>query len=635
MLPRQLHPIIRIICAISSLACPFGLPAADYWQGSNVIAILAPEPIPLPTQVPTIATPTVKASAENNAVVIVEEMLRAVRRNAVASAYGDYMSVGFRQINNLQTFQKFISTYPILKTAEPRITVYGDTPEGYASIGAEFPGNEGSTNLNVLLVVEGGGRWKILALDIATPQQSHPNGSMSMGSTSMTAQPAASTEASTAPISEAVTAEEENNAIILAAQRLLASLRQSDFSAAYKYYMSDAFQKNTTYEAFKKTVSQLPVITQGNAAFATPNLLDSSHSTLVGKLTSPYGNAELNFVMVKTTEGWKINSLEIAGASTPMEAPAESPVIEPSRPQSLEDLDSSSPNYPIEAQLFMLSKGDINRSYLDLMAREFQRTTTMDEYTNFIHSYDILSHNVDYTVTPEYVKSNEASFKVVLTSEKGTKLSLTYDLTLERGGWKILNVDVSSYSSPPRGLSTKHPQTFAPTWGNSDSSGNSGSRHDSGASFGASPTSLMRLAFHPAVGSQETMTPPPESPPPPSVQEETASHPTFTYGAFGTTVDTTTGLIKDPTLTLPKGKENIYFNLYVENGKAGQRITVDFRYLKTGISIPQITSTINTEGSSTLSYIFSPPPTGWLEGIYEVKASYNNEETKTFSFRVQ
>lgn len=110
---------------------------------------------------------------------------------------------------------------------------------------------------------------------------------------------------------------------------------------------------------------------------------------------------------------------------------------------------------------------------------------------------------------------------------------------------------------------------------------------------------------------------------------------TFNYGTFGTTIDNKTKLVTNPTLTLPKSNQSIYFNLYIDNGHIGDIVSVACHQEKDQIKIPPIQSTVDKNGSSTLTYIFSPPPSGWPEGLYDVKASYANDATKTFYFSVQ
>jgi hypothetical protein len=480
-------------------------------------------------------------------------------------------------------------------------------------------------------MIDEGGHWKILAMDIAVPKLfAVPQGILTTAVPTNNDTPApASSSAATAIPQLKIDLTQEKDKLKLVAERFLASLRHADFSAAYKYYMSDDFQKITPYEKFQQTLQRLPTLAQGQATLENPEILDNNHGKLTAKLSGPHGRATLTFLFLKVGSDWKIHSLEITGTSSPQELSSAGSKVQSVPEKYLAELDPTSPTYPIQNQLSMLNRGEVANSYLEWTSAEFQRTTTLDEYKVFISHYPIFRKHNDYSITTDNAHDNSAAFKVVLMGDNGEQASLIYDTTRQEGAWKILNIELSNYKAPPKGLSPLHPKQIPliPETATTPAAA-------------AVSTPSSPLAQPSALPSSHALTPIPDAPSEQSTSiqmgasQDASSQIKFISGVFGTNVDPTTGMITTPTLTIPKGKDSIYFNLYVENGKSGTPITLDFQHLQSGVTIPKIASTLKTDGASTMSYIFAPPPAGWPEGIYQLAVTADSEQ-QTFTFRVQ
>jgi hypothetical protein len=95
------------------------------------------------------------------------------------------------------------------------------------------------------------------------------------------------------------------------------------------------------------------------------------------------------------------------------------------------------------------------------------------------------------------------------------------------------------------------------------------------------------------------------------------------------------GIVIDPTELFKTGTDDIYVNLYVRNGKAGETVDLLLRHVDSGSSIPVVKNELSDNGDNMLSYAFSPPPAGWPKGTYQLKASSNNSVFKTYTFKVE
>ena len=95
------------------------------------------------------------------------------------------------------------------------------------------------------------------------------------------------------------------------------------------------------------------------------------------------------------------------------------------------------------------------------------------------------------------------------------------------------------------------------------------------------------------------------------------------------------GSILNPSNKLTLKNEDIYINLFIQNGTLGTPVTVVLRYVPGGSEIAPVTAALTENGNNRLSFIFSPPPKGWPKGLYQVRVSVLNKEYKTFGFTIE
>lgn len=583
---------------------------------------ITPTPPTIITSEPARETP--QPADVNNSIYTVDQWFKSLRVGDPTMAYRSYTSEGFKNANSLETFLNFTKTYPILSTITPKLSLL-EIKNNYATINGELTANSSNTIVNFLLIKENN-QWKILAIDISLPKilimpskevikeekkpttvqpspqpasssitQPAPAATPPAPAWSSASAPATITSPGINPLSDKPKrlprSEYEPADLIPPIQQLLGSVRHSDYSAAYQYFTTKSFQKVTTYDQFRKVMQRLPAVSQGTVSFSKP-IFSGDNGLVTAKFSGPFGTAILDFTLIYEEGQWKIQGLNISGTTNPSDVPTGTPITEKPNPLPPENLNPSSIEYPIQLQLYLITTGDINRSYFDLTSKSFQKLTNLQEYNNFISSYPAFLHNTNYTIQTRESSNDSGSFLVTLTSKQGEQAITVYDLVKENNQWRILNIQVQDYQAPPKGIS-------APV----------------------SKEKPIRLAPMPDNPQQ-------------SPGSDSTSKLNFSNGAFGNSVNDE-GLIQQPTLLIPKGSKNIYFNLFVEDASKGDLVTLNFKHLKSGTTIPEIRSGIRHSGNSTLSFIFASPPDGWPEGIYEVKANANNGATKTYSFRIQ
>src|SRR5262249_17616035 len=108
----------------------------------------------------------------------------------------------------------------------------------------------------------------------------------------------------------------------------------------------------------------------------------------------------------------------------------------------------------------------------------------------------------------------------------------------------------------------------------------------------------------------------------------------FAKAILGNKVDLR-GIITDPTTEFADAHKDITMNLYVEHGKEGTGIEVVLEHIETGSTIPAVKTTLEKDGDSVVSFVFSPPTQGWPKGNYKLHVTSTTGLQKDFTFKVK
>ncbi|KTC91219.1 DUF4864 domain-containing protein [Fluoribacter dumoffii] len=132
--------------------------------------------------------------------------------------------------------------------------------------------------------------------------------------------------------------------------------------------------------------------------------------------------------------------------------------------------------YPINNQLKALKTGNIEKAY-SYTSKDFQKATSLGDFNKFLNQYPSLKSNESTFFNIRSIENNLGFVKGTLTAKDGAKTPIEYRLIWENGGWKILNIKVSSTGA---GIDINHTaQSSSPTapppqlnWLNFDNKGN-------------------------------------------------------------------------------------------------------------------------------------------------------------------
>lgn len=94
-------------------------------------------------------------------------------------------------------------------------------------------------------------------------------------------------------------------------------------------------------------------------------------------------------------------------------------------------------------------------------------------------------------------------------------------------------------------------------------------------------------------------------------------------------------LIVSPITVFKNKTDDIYFNLYVDNIKAGTEIKVVFQHLDSHSAIEPVLNRVSADGRAILTFIFSPPKNGWPNGNYRLLVTSSTGEKGSYDFKME
>jgi len=95
----------------------------------------------------------------------------------------------------------------------------------------------------------------------------------------------------------------------------------------------------------------------------------------------------------------------------------------------------------VEKQLALLRQGDIKGAY-SLTCKDFQKATSLEQFTAFVKQYPSLSQNQGHTFTTRSIENNIGTVKGTLTAQDGAVTPVEFQLVKEQGEWRILFIEV-------------------------------------------------------------------------------------------------------------------------------------------------------------------------------------------------
>ncbi len=467
------------------------------------------------------------------------------------------------------------------------------------------------------------------------------------------------------------------------ARSQLESLQANQITEAYYKYTSKEFRSSTTLDEFHKFIKTYPIFANHTSLAFNSSKVENNIGVLEGTLAEKDGHsAEVEYKLVKEDNQWKIASIILVEPEKKQDQGEQAP--------SEKEIDEIMT--PIHEQLKALHENNIENAYEGL-SKEFKKVTSLEAFRHFVSQYPLLNHYQSMDNHKPEIENDIVKVIVKLQDEKRST-SIEYILGLEDNQWKIWGMQI--LKNPEEKTSATQPNfqtkdlleivqnelkalkqkdfSTAYTKYTSDSFKKENPFDAFKDFFVHHPlffdhksSDFSKISFQGSLAvvegfliTNENVKVPidfslisegddwkiqqieihpnePEKNTPASQEEEkkSATEPLqFAKALIGTEVDSK-GLVTHPTTTIKSRKSDIIINLFVKNGKAGLRIEMLFKHLDSNSSIPPISTTLQQDGETTVSFVFSPPKEGWPQGIYEADAKASSGESQAYNFKVE
>ncbi len=211
--------------------------------------------------------------------------------------------------------------------------------------------------------------------------------------------------------------------LLKTAEGQLGAIRARDFSRAYYEYTAKDFKAATSLEAFTEFVKSHPALVNNESANFNERTIENSVGTLHGTLISRDGGVTpIEYKFVKEGDRWKVLSMRLVPTG------AVSSGVETARVSELVE--------PVEAQLAAFRSNDIAKAYFGYVSKDFQETTPLKSFREFVQNYPILTRHHSATFSDGSVDGKQGTIEAILNGPEGST-SVEYKLSKEDGKWKI------------------------------------------------------------------------------------------------------------------------------------------------------------------------------------------------------
>lgn len=371
----------------------------------------------------------------------------------------------------------------------------------------------------------------------------------------------------------------------------LRALRQKDIKQAYEEPTSKDFKASTTFEDFNKFVQHYPILTNHSEIAVSAQSIGKNEADVTITL-DPEGDAvPVQFRLMLEDGKWKIWNLS-------MSSPYSETVM-----ALLED--PKTMRKPIEGLLQELRRDEVTKGYYDYTSHDFQKTTPLDSFRKFLNNFQVLQH-YDAVEFKEPILSKTTGLMEVNFYDRVGKTTMQFTLGIEDGKWKIWGMQV--VSQMPQSVSPREKEPSV------------------------NPAELPPSSVESIPTTQPSAPPPSEGGLEGNVQEGlTTSTMVFAKAEVGTGLNLR-GEVVDPATTIHAPHGDIYVNLYISNGVARARIDINLVHVESHSTLPTVSTTLQQDGDSRLSFAFSPPPQGWPKGHYKMRVSSSIQAQREFIF---
>ena len=341
----------------------------------------------------------------------------------------------------------------------------------------------------------------------------------------------------------------------------------------------------------------------------------------------------------------------------------------------------------VEHHLEAIREGHVEEAYKNYTSKEFQSTTSFEQFSHFIETYPVFLNNQSSLFTERSLQHHIGILRGKLNSSQKEITPIEYRVIKEGKRWKILSIRLlkpQEISSPKEGvkatdlieivqnqLNDLHENKFKEAYEKYSSTYfKEGTPFENFMEFirrypvmqlEGTP-SFLKPTIQQGIGAVSVVMKEKDSlthvkyyfiyenhewkiwsirvlPSYSSKKERrnksgVLNHP-MELGqiTIGTSIDSF-GLIKNPTLLFSQDLHDLYVDIQVKEGIKDLVVRLSLKHLESHTVIPS-KAVIEKNGTSFLMSVFSAPPQGWPKGHYQLNVSASPEVSRSIDFEIQ
>lgn len=370
-----------------------------------------------------------------------------------------------------------------------------------------------------------------------------------------------------------VTAPRLPTAIIAPIDAQLREFRNGQIENAYNNTTSEEFRSATSLESFKAFVENNPLLTKHKNIELQIGTTQPTEASITVILDPGKDSIPVSYRLIRENDKWKIWHMSVA------------PLYSKQIRTLMKDTDAM--HKPIEEQLKALQEGNIPRAYQNYTSETFRRATSLDAFRHYISDFPILIQKVELEFTDPAFDKGTSLLEARLNTDTSTTV-IEYTLGIEDDEWKIWGMKVLKQLA-------KAPSTASEGVGEPSVRVTQTKQADDEIASPAAPMEFSRIE----IGGKTSM-------------QEAGS-----------------------TNILKSNQGDIHVNLFIRRGVFGSKIELQMLHLESRTKIPSISTTLQQDGNLVVSFVFSPPLSGWPQGHYLLTATSSTGAKRVQEFRVE
>jgi len=352
--------------------------------------------------------------ADKGPITIIEKQFEALQKGQVSEAY-QYTSTEFQSKTSLEEFEQFIRDYPLLSTSKQFTVKSNESRENNHALVQIILDPTGHAVEAEYKLVREAGRWQIWSLRLIFPSE----------------------EAQHHPVFQRMAQP---------VLQQLALLQRDEIGPAYRNNTSLPFRKATSLDDFTTFSNKFPAFRSHDQVEVKELTLQNEKGKVRIELYGVGGVTEVEYTVGQEGDEWKIWGIQLIKSPKAASSP-ESSMTTASRGYA--NFNSDEILEVAEKFLAALRQGEMAKAYYSFTAKEFQTSSSPEEFEAFVLSTPILQKKHKDNFTKLMLNDQIANFSGVLTSPEGAHYPIEFDLVQENGQWKIVQVFVRPPSIGP------------------------------------------------------------------------------------------------------------------------------------------------------------------------------------------